>query len=159
VKIIPSILLAAATLALGSCATSNQAGGGGGETALGPHSAQKVAMGRFRAGEVASDMRDHAVALVLRVDCTMEGGKQVIKANATHHLDGPNGPAEAVDNISVRVTQPAEAHAEGHKVAGATSTSSVPVPNGKYKTVVAEAMLSSSKVPDLKVSVTVPGDQ
>jgi hypothetical protein len=153
------IILAAATAFIfGSCAAPNSASTSAAATQLGPHSGQKVALVRFRHGEVASDSHDHPMALLLRVSSQMENGKQVITATATSHLDGPNGSPERVANLTVHVTQPTDFHSEQKDGIRAEVINSVPATNGKYKTVVADATMTSPKFDDAKVSVTVPGD-
>jgi hypothetical protein len=98
------------------------------------------------------------MALLLRVSSQMENGKQVITATATSHLDGPNGSPERVANLTVHVTQPIDFHGEQKDGIRAEVINSVPAANGKYKTVVADATMTSPKFDDAKVSVTVPGD-
>ena len=157
-KTIASLLLAIATCALTSCATSNQAGGGGASTQLGPHAAQKLAVVHMKPGQVGSDSHEHLVVLVLRVDSTMEKGEQVINAMASIHLDGPSGASEKAQELKIHIMQPTDAHTEEHDSIGKGFTVRVPAPNGKYKAVVAEATMSSLKFENASVTVSVPGD-
>ena len=154
-----TLALTAIAYSLASCAAPNATPP---VADMGPHGKRAFQIVRMKHGELASDMQDHAMALLLEVSSKMEGGKQVITANASAHLDGPDGRTEPVDNIGVHLIQPLDFKTpppKDKKTAGATTTQSVAAPDGKYKTVVAEAMMSSSKFPDVKVNVTVPGDK
>jgi hypothetical protein len=157
VKTIASLFLAVAAAALTSCATSTQTGSALG-TQLGPHGMQKMAIIRMHPGERAGDSREHMIVLVLRVDSTLEKGEQAATATATVHVDGPNGGAEKVQHLTVHIMQPADAKGEEHDKYGKSITATFPAPNGKYKAVMAEAMMTSPKFDDTKVTVTVPGD-
>ncbi|MBA3881479.1 MAG: hypothetical protein H0X73_01945 [Chthoniobacterales bacterium] len=67
----------------------------GGATATkssgGAHSGKKFTITRMRAGQVASDMLTHPMALLVTADSTMQGGKQGINVSVSSHLDGPDG--------------------------------------------------------------------
>ncbi|CAN5612746.1 hypothetical protein BH18VER1_BH18VER1_21730 [soil metagenome] len=127
----------------------------------GAHSGTKFSMTRMRPNQVASDMLDHTVALVVMAESTMKGGQQTISVTASCHLDGPNGRLEAVDKIGYRITQPTKAQSKPNPkpTAQIQGSHSIPAAGGKYKTIVVEAFLTDSKVADTKVTLTVPGDQ
>ncbi|MBA3272838.1 MAG: hypothetical protein H0T11_03070 [Chthoniobacterales bacterium] len=126
----------------------------------GAHSGTKFSITRFRPGQLASDMLDHSVALVVTADSSMQGGKQVVNVSVSCHLDGPNGRLEAIDKIGYRITQPVSAQSKPNPKATAQVQGSHTIPGGGgYKTVVVEAFLSDSKVADTKVTLTVPGDK
>jgi hypothetical protein len=89
----------------------------------------------------------------------MAGGQQQITARASAHRDGPGGSLIGMDGLSVRVLEPSKFETKPQKTGEAHITQSVPAPGGKYKTVVAEAVMNSPEYQPGRVTVTVPGDQ
>jgi hypothetical protein len=148
-------------LALGSCAAPSGGSSGSGSTQLGPHSGRNFKIIRLKPGQVASDMLDHAMAIVLTVEQKMEGGKQVITMSASSRLDGPDGRLEPVARIGIRMSEPMKYQTDPNPkpAAEAHSTQSVTASGGKYKTVTAEAFMTSDKFQDTSVTVTIPGDK
>lgn len=130
------------------------------ETQLGPHSGQKFVLMQRRTGARDSDpLTGHTVALVIRVEQKMNGGEQEITASGSAHSDGPSGALTSVDGLSVHLLQPSEGRTEPRKTGEARLTKSIPASGGKYRTVVAEAVVHSPEFPDTNVSLTIPGDQ
>jgi hypothetical protein len=146
---------------LWSCAAPSASTGSSAGAQMGAHGRREFKIVRLKPGQVASDMLDHAMALVVTADSKIEGGKQVITLSASSHLDGPDGRLEAVKNIGIHMTQPADFKTPPNPSPSAEThaTQSVAAAGGKYKTVVAEAFMSSDKFLDTRVTVTVPGDQ
>jgi hypothetical protein len=164
-KILSHLLLAAATaLILASCA---ETGGGGGSTPaaatqLGPHGAQKFVLVTHTGARQLNENDPNfarTLALVIRIDQQMVGGKQEVTATASAHKDGPNGALIAVDGLRVRILEPFQSASEPRKTAGVHVTNSIPAPGGKFKTATAEASFNSPDYSSGVVSVTVPGDQ
>ncbi len=130
------------------------------EKQLGPHSAQKFAIVKHLISHRSIDPTLlTSIALVLTVEQTMIGKQQQITAKAGAHQNGPNGPLRDVDGLRVHVLQPSDFGTEPAKTGEARITKTVDAPGGKYKTVVAEAMINSPDYPDTKVSLTIPGDK
>lgn len=163
-KYLPHFLLATVTaLSLASCA----APGGGGATAgasnqLGPHSAQSFTMVTHTGARVLNENDPNyarTVALVVTVEQQMVDGQQEISARAAAHKDGPQGSLITVDGLRVHVTQPVDFGTEPHETGEARITKSIPAAGGKFKTVVAEAVLNAPNYTNGVATVTVPGDQ
>lgn len=161
-KYLPHLLLATATaISLASCAAP---GGGpaGGESQMGPHSAQKFVL-LNRAGARVLNENDpnfvRTLALVVTVEQKIVGGQQEIKATASAHKDGPKGALVSVQKLRVHVTQPVDFGTDPQTTGGATITKSIPSQGGKFKTVVAEANVDSPDYQSGTVSLTIPGDQ
>ena len=112
----------------------------------------------MRRGKIAN-ARTIAKILMLRVETRMEGGKQKFTAIASVHTGSQTGELAPVDRILVRVTQPASASNSGSKASKAAATGSVDAADGKFKTVVADALLITEGLEDTKVALTVPGDR
>ena len=130
------------------------------EKQLGPHSAQKFAIAKHLVSRRSIDPTLlTSIALVLTVEQTMIGKQQQITAKAGAHENGPNGPLRDVDGLRVHVLQPSDFGTEPAKTGEARITKTVDAPGGKYKTVVAEAMIKSPDYPDTKVTLTIPGDK
>ena len=150
-------LVAVFASSLSSCAAP---GGGVAQTQLGPHSGQKFVLVQRRSGARDSDPQaGHTIAIVIKVEQNMINGEQEIKASAGAHSDGPGGPLANVDALSVRLLQPSEAKTEPRKTGEARITKTIPAQGGKFRTVVAQAIASSSDFPDTTVELTIPGDQ
>lgn len=162
-KYLPHLLLATVTsLSLASCAAPGGAAAGGTETQLGPHSAQKfVLITHTGARQLNENDPNFArtVALVVTVEQKMAGGQQEITARASAHKDGPNGALIGLDGLRIHVTQPVDFGTEPHNTGEARITKSIPAPGGKFKTVTAEATVSSTEYTSGVASVTIPGDQ
>lgn len=162
-KYLPHLLLATATaLSLGSCAAPGGGGAATAETPLGPHSAQKfVLVSHIGARTLNENDPNFArnLALVVKVEQQIVNGQQEITASASAHKDGPNGSLITVEGLRVHVTQPVDFGTEPHKTAGAKISKSIPSTGGKYKTVTAEATMTSTDYTSGAASVTVPGDQ
>lgn len=97
--------------------------------------------------------------LVLRIETRMEGGKQKFTATASVHTGGQTGAPAAVDHLWVRITQPTKSSNIGTSTSRANATGSVDASDGKFKTVVADAVILTKGLEDTKVAVTVPGDR
>ena len=163
-KYLPQFVLsAAAVFSLSSCAAPGGGGTAGSETQLGPHSAQKFTLvtrsGGARATATLDPTATRTIALVLTVEQKMNGNQQEITARAGAHQNGPNGELETVDGLRVHVLQPTDFGTEPRKTGEARITQNVSASGGKYKTVVAEAILKSPEWVDSTVSLTIPGDQ
>lgn len=159
-KYLPHILLStAAVFSLASCATPSGGTAAGGETQLGAHSAQKFALATHTGPRDPDPKTIRTIALVLTVEQKMTGGEQEISARAGAHRDGPTGALIDVDGLRVHVLQPSDFGTEPRKTGEARLTKTIPAAGGKYKTVVAEAMINSPDYTDVKVSLTIPGDQ
>lgn len=124
----------------------------------GARAEEKSVPARIRRGKIAN-AKTIAKFLVLRVETRMEGGKQKFTATASIHTGGPTGESAAVDRLLVRVTQPANASGSTSRANKATATGSVDAAGGKFKTVVADALMLTEGLEDTKVAVTVPGDR
>jgi hypothetical protein len=165
-KYLPHFLLAIVTaLSLSSCAAPGGAGGAGAAgaaTQLGPHSAQSFTLVTHTGARTLNENDPnyaHTVALVVTVEQQMVGGQQEISARAAAHKDGPNGTLITVDGLRVHVTQPVDFGTEPHKTGEARIKKSIPAAGGKFRTVVAEAILNSPDYTNGVATVTVPGDQ
>jgi hypothetical protein len=163
-KYLPHILLATATaLSLASCAAPGGGGGAAGaETQLGPHSAQKFVLLTHTGARVLNENDPNfarTLALVVTVEQKIVGGEQEITASAAAHKDGPTGNLIGVDGLRVHVTQPVDFGTTPRKTGEARISKSIPAAGGKFKTVIAEATISSTDYTNGVVSVTVPGDQ
>jgi hypothetical protein len=164
-KYLPHFLLATVTaLSLASCAAPGGAGGAvaGAATQLGPHSAQSFVMVTHTGARTLNENDPNyvrALALVVTVEQQMVGGSQEINARAAAHKDGPNGSLITVDGLRVHVTQPVDFGTEPHQTGEARITKTIPSAGGKFKTVVAEAVLDSPDYTSGVATVTVPGDQ
>jgi hypothetical protein len=97
--------------------------------------------------------------LVVRIETRMEGGKQKFTATASVHTGTQAGAPAAVDHIWVRITQPTKSSNTGTSASKATATGSVDAADGKFRTVVADAVILTKSLEDTKVAVTVPGDR
>ena len=64
-----------------------------------------------------------------------------------------------MDGLRVHVTQPADFGTKPPRTGEASITNTVPAPNGKYKTVVAEATIDSPEYTNTVVTLTIPGEQ
>jgi hypothetical protein len=146
------------TLSFSSCAAP--AGGGhGAEAQLGPHSGQKFALVHRRVGARDTDPQgSHLIAIVVKVVQKEVNGEQEIVASASAHSDGPGGALVNVDAINIHVLQPSDFKTEPKKTGEAQITKSIPMQGGKFRTVVAEAVATSTEFPDTTVSITIPGD-
>ena len=149
------------TLSFSSCAAPAGGGGGGGaQSQLGPHSGQKFVLVQRGAGAHDMELQSgRTVALVIRIEQKMVGGEQEITASASAHSDGPGGALTSVDALQVHVLQPSDFKTEPRKTGEARITKTIPAQGGKFKTVVAEAVATSSNFPNTTVSLTIPGDQ
>jgi hypothetical protein len=156
-----STALAVIALSLASCAAPGGAASTGASKQLGPHAAQNFTIVHMKPAQVASDLQLHSMCLVVKAESSMQGGKQVINLSASSHLDGPDGALEAIEKIGFHMTQPMDFSSKPNDkpTAGVTGSQSVPAAGGKYKTVVVDAVMSGEKIPDAKVTLTVPGDQ
>ncbi len=119
---------------------------------------EKSVPARIRRGKIAN-AKTIAKFLVLRVETRMEGGKQKFTAIASVHTGSPTGEAATVDRLLVRITQPANASGSTSKASKATATGSADGAGGKFKTVVADALMLTEGLEDTKIAVTVPGDR
>lgn len=119
---------------------------------------EKSVPAKMRRGKIAN-ARTAAKLLVLRVETRMEGGKQKFTATASVHTGAPTGEPATVDRLLVRITQPANASGSTSKASKAATTGSVDAAGGKFKTVVADALMLTEGLEDTKVAVTVPGDR
>jgi len=130
---------------------------------LGPHSWEKFAIVSHLGGPRASAAEDpnhpRTVAIVLIVEQTMKGKEQEITAKASAHRGGPTGTMINMDGLRVHVTQPADFGTKPQRTGETSITNAVPAPNGKYKTVVAEATINSPEYGSTVISLTVPGDK
>ena len=99
------------------------------------------------------------LALVVRVEQQMVSGQQEITASAEAHRDGPTGALVSIDGLRVHVLKPVDFGTQPRKTGGAKITQTVAAPGGKYKTVVAEASITSPDYTNAVASVTVPGDE
>src|SRR2546423_8966325 len=164
-KYLPRLLLsAAAVFSLVSCAAPSGGGGGvvGAETQLGPHSAQRfVLLTHIGARELNENDPNYArtVALVVKVEQQMVGGKQEITASAAAHKDGPTGPLISVEGLRVHVVQPVDFATQPRKTGEAHITQSISAAGGKFRTVSAEATVTSPDYTNAAASVTIPGEQ
>jgi hypothetical protein len=132
------------------------------ETRLGPFSAQKVAIAKHVGGarQRHSDNPNEppTIAIVLTVEQKMTGNQQEITARISAHREGPGGPLVGVEGMRVHVTQPGEFGTQPQKVGEARATQTFSAPGGKYKTVVAEGSINSSRYTDVKMTLTIPGN-
>ncbi len=160
-KYLPHLLLACATaLSFASCAAPGGAGGVSTETQLGPKSAQKFALVTRRAGAQNPDPQaSRTIALVIKVEQQMTDGGQEIKATASAHRDGPNGPLTTGVILSAQVVQPETFGTEPRETGEARVNKTIDAAGGKFRTVVARAVASSKEFPDTAVELTIPGDQ
>jgi hypothetical protein len=135
----------------------------GGQTSLGPHSAQNFTLVRHVGGireAAGSDVNSpQTLAIVLTVEQKMVGKEVEITARVGAHKDGPTGPLVGVDNLSVHVSQPADFGTKPAKTGEVHIVKTVPSAGGKYKTVVAEARLNSPQYSDALVTLTIPGEK
>lgn len=125
--------------------------------AAGVRAEEKSVVAKLRRGKIAH-AKTTAQFLVLRVETRMEGGKQKFTAMASMHVGGPTGEPATVDRLQVRITQPASASGSASRASKASATGSADT-GGKFKTVVADALMLTEGLEDTKVAVTVPGDR
>jgi len=127
---------------------------------LGPHSAQKFAMVRHVGGDRAGGNPNEPplIAIVLTVEQKMIGNEQEITARISAHREGPKGTLVGVDGMRVHVTQPGDFGTQPQKTGEARISKTFSAPGGKYKTVVAEGSIASSRYQDVKLSLTIPGN-
>jgi hypothetical protein len=126
--------------------------------AAGVRAEEKSMVAKLRRGKIAH-AKTVATFLVLRVETRMEGGKQKFTATASTHTGAPTGAPATVDRIQVRITQPAAASGSTSKATKAATSGSVDGSGGKFKTVVADALMLTEGLEDTKLAVTVPGDR
>lgn len=159
-KYLPHLFLAAVVASsFSSCAAPGGAAGGS-QTQLGPHSGQKFAIVTRRSGARDSDPQaSHLVAIVIRVEQQMTSEGQEIKAAASAHADGPGGTLTNGVTLSAHVLQPVDFKTQPQVTGEARISKTISAQGGKFKTVVAQAVASSSEFPDTVVEVTIPGDQ
>jgi hypothetical protein len=160
-KYLPHLLLATAfSLFLAAPVT------GGGlaekETRLGPHSAEKIALAHHTGGarQAQSDNPNEppVIAIVLTVEQKMTGNQQEITASIAAHREGPGGPLVGVEGLRVHVTQPGDFGTKPQKAGEAHISKTFSAPGGKFKTVVAEGSIDSSRYTDVKMNLTIPGN-
>lgn len=161
-KYLPHFFLAAVlALSFSSCAAPS-GGSSGGQSELGPHSAQKFVLVTHTGARQLNENDPNfvrTVALVVTVEQKLVGGEQEITATAAARKDGPGGALFNIDGLRVHVTQPVDFGTEPRKTGQARISKSIPAAGGKFKTVTAEATINSTDYTDGVVSVTVPGDQ
>lgn len=161
-KYLPHLLLATAFSLVFLAAPGAGAGSAEKEIRLGPHSAQKIALSHHTGGarQTQSDNPNEppVIAIVLTVEQKMTGNQQEITASVAAHRGGPQGSLVGVEGMRVHVTQPGDFGTQPQKTGEARVTQTFSAPGGKYKTVVAEASIASSRYTDVKLSLTIPGN-
>jgi len=126
--------------------------------ASGVRAEEKSVVAKLRRGKIAH-AKTTATFLVLRVETRMDGGKQKFTATASAHTGAPTGELATVDRILVRITQPSNASGSTSRAGKASTTGSADSAGGKFKGVVADALMMTEGLEDTKVAVTVPGDR
>jgi hypothetical protein len=152
------ILLALISLALCQILSAAEKTAPPNAKAGGVRAEEKSVPVRIRRGKIAN-AKTTAKFLVLRVETRMEAGKQKFTATASVHLGAPTGEAATVDRLLVRITQPASVSGSTSRASKAVASGSADGAGGKFKTVVADALMLTEGFEDTKVAVTVPGDR
>ena len=152
------ILLALASLVLCQTLSAAEKTAPPNTKSAGVRAEEKSVPAKMRRGKIAN-ARTAAKFLVLRVETGIEGGKQKFTATASVHTGSPTGEAATVDRLLVRITQPASASGSTSRASKATAIGSADAAGGKFKTVVADALMITEGLEDTKVAVTVPGDR
>jgi len=147
-----------------ACLFSASAALGGGQTMIGPHSAQNFQIVKHLGGireTAGTDERTKppTIAVVLTVEQRMVGKEVEITAKVGAHKGGPKGELFGVDNLSVHVSQPVDFATKPATTGEARIVKTIPSAGGKFKTVVAEARMNSPKYQDALVTLTIPGDK
>jgi hypothetical protein len=157
-KYLAIVSLLFAGLICQTSAASEKAVSSKGKQGAAPRVQEKAVTARTRRG-LMQGHKPEPITLLLRVETRMENGKQMIVAKATTHVNGATGPLRTVDSLEVRISAPTVMRRDGGRTNTASTAASIPAPDGKFKSVTADAGIMTVGMEDTRVTVTVPGDQ